>query len=70
MVWNAFRTEEPAAIGCYQQVVLDTNATEISIGVQKIEIDEILAVAIGLPLVDECRNEIDTRFVGHHESRL
>ena len=70
MVGDALRTEEAAAVGSDEQVVLNTDASEVLVGVEKVEVEELLAVALRAPEVDEVGDEVDTWLVGDDEALL
>ena len=68
MVGNAFRTKETAAVLCDEDIVLNADTAKVLVSLKLIEIDELLAMSAGLPIVDEGRDEVDARFVGKHET--
>ena len=57
MVRDALVAQEATAVLGNQHVVLDADATKVLVGLQLVEVEEILAVAAGFPLVDEGRDE-------------
>lgn len=68
MIWNALLAEEAAAVACDENVVLDTDSTEILVCLQLLIVDEILVETLGAPFVDEGRDEIDSRFICYYET--
>ena len=70
MVRNAIFAYEAATIIGDEQIVLNTDTTEVLIGLQLVEVDELLAVAAGFPVIDQCGNEVDTRLVGDDKAFL
>ena len=70
MVGNAFRTKETAAVLCDEDIVLNADTAKVLVSLKLIEIDELLTMSAGLPVVDEGRDEIDTWFVGEDEAFL
>ena len=70
MVRDALGAEEATTVPRDQDIILDTDATEVLIRFQLLEVQELLAMTAGLPVVDKSRYEVDTRFVGHHKTLL
>ena len=65
MIGNHFFTQIAAAIGSYKEVIFETNATKILVGINTIEVQELGTMSLSTPFVYEGRDKIDTRFVGH-----
>ena len=53
MIGDALGAKEAATILRDEDIVLDTDATEVLIGLQLVEVEEFLAMSAGLPVVDE-----------------
>ena len=70
VVWNDFVAEHTATIGCYENVVLETYSSEILVCFQQVVVKEVAVQTACTPVVNECRNEVDARFVGHYEALL
>ena len=70
MIGYAFLANEAASVGCYQHIVLYSYAAEVLIGLQKVEVEEILAVSRSPPIVDKGRYEVDSRLVGDDKAFL
>jgi hypothetical protein len=68
MVGDALGTEESAAVLGDQQVVLNTDATEILVGLEFVEIKELLTMSLFPPKVDKMGDEVDTGFVGQYKA--
>ena len=64
MIRNALAAEESATILGDEDVVLNAHAAEVLVSLQLVEVQELLAVSAGLPVVDEGRNEVDAGLVG------
>ena len=47
MIWDALLAEEAAAVACDENVVLDTDSTEILVCLQLLIVDEILVETLG-----------------------
>ena len=68
MIWDTLLTEEAAAVACDENVVLDTYSTEILVCLQLFIVDEVLVETLSAPFVDECWDEVDSRFVCNNEA--
>ena len=68
MVRDALVAQEAATILGNQHVIFDADATKVLIGLQFVEVEEFFAMAAGLPLVDEGRDEVDAWLVSNHEA--
>ena len=70
MIGDALRAKESATLLRDENVILDADAAEVLIRLELVEVDELLAVSAGFPVVDERRDEIDAGLVGKHETFL
>ena len=68
MIRDALVAKEAATILRNQHVVLDADAAEVLVGLQQVEVQELLAMTLGTSLVDEGMNEIDAGLVSHHKA--
>ena len=68
MVRDALGTEETAAVAGDEDIVLDAHTSEVLIGLQQVEVDELLAVSALFPVIDEGRDEVDARLIGNDET--
>ena len=66
MIRNALLTEEATSIGCDKHIVFDTNATEVAIFINLIEIEELCIRAILTPIIDEGGYEVNTRLISYN----
>ena len=64
VVGDALRAEETATVLRDQDIILDADAAEVLIGLELVEVQELLAMSAGLPVVDEGWNEVDAGLVG------
>ena len=68
---QASASEYPASVGGDEQVVFDSDSSEIVIFLFKdVEVDEFRIRAGGFPVLDEGRYKIDSRFVSYDMPRL
>ena len=67
---EAVRAEAAGAVRCHEDVVLETDASEVIVSLQLLIVHEALVCAFPLPLLNQSRNEIKTRLGGHHMTRL
>ena len=70
MVGDAALAEETAAVLGDEQVVLNADSTEVLVGLQLLVVEELLAMSLGPPLVNEGRNEIDAWLIGNDKAFL
>ena len=70
MVRYALASNESATVLRNEHIVFNSYASKVLVGLKQVKVDELLAVAAGLPVVYKCRNEVDTRLVSHHEALL
>lgn len=68
MIWDTLLAEEAAAVACDENVVLDTDSTEILVCLQLFIVDEVLVETLSAPFVDEGWDEVDSRFVCNNEA--
>ena len=68
MVGYSVLSDKAATVFSDEHIVLNTDASEVLIGLEFVKVEELFAVSACLPVVDEGRNEIDAGLVGHHES--
>ena len=62
--------DDAAARLRHEDVVLDADAAEIAVGIQRVVVDDALVFPFGAALVDQRGDEVETRFVGHHGPRF
>ena len=53
-----------------EDIVLQTDATEVFVGFEEVVVDELLVEAFGTPFVNKGGNEVDAGFVGEHPAGL
>ena len=53
-----------------QNIIFQTDTTEVLVRLDLVIYQEVLVQSLFFPLVDQSGNEITTRLVGNHESRL
>ena len=70
MVGDGVLAEDAAAVGGDEEVVFQTDAAEVLVGLQQVVVDELLVEAFGTPLVDEGGDEVDAGLVGEHPPGL
>ena len=70
MVRNAVFAYKPAAVFCNEQVIFNTYAAEIFIGLKKVEINKFLAMTACFPVVYKCGNEVNPRLICYYEAFL
>ena len=70
MIRDTALAEEAAAIGSNQDIIFDADAAEILIGLQLVEVKEVLTVSACFPIIDEGRDEIDARLVCYNKALL
>ena len=70
MVRNAVLAEESATILCDEHIVFNTDTSEVLVGLELVEIEELSAMARSLPVVDEGRDKVYARLVGNNEAFL
>ena len=63
-------SKDSATIFSDEQVIFDTDATEVFVGLQLLVVDKLLELAFSFPHVDEGGDEIDARFIGDHKARF
>ena len=63
-------SKDAAAVFGDEQVVFDTDATKVLVGLPLVVINELLELAFCLPHVDEGGDEIDAWLIGDHEAWL
>ena len=59
-------TYATAAVLGDDEVILDANTSEVVIVNQSVVIDKLTTLALFLPLLDEGRDEVDTRLIAHY----
>ena len=70
MIRYAVFAQESATIFGDEYIVLNSDTTEIFIGLNLVEVEEFCTVTGCLPVVDEGRDEVNSRLVGYHETFL
>ena len=70
VVWNTLFTQESATVFCDENVIFYADSAKIFIGFQQIVIDEIRMQPLFTPIVNKCRNEINSGFVAHYPALL
>ena len=62
--------QEAASVGGDEDVVLDADASEVLVGLELVEVEELGAVSRAPPFVDEGRDEVDAGFVRDDKALL
>lgn len=70
MIRYAVFAQESATIFGDEYIVLNSDTTEIFIGLNLVEVEEFCTVTGCLPVVDEGRDEVNSRLVGYHKTFL
>jgi hypothetical protein len=70
MIRDSLLAQITATVGSNKDVVLNANATKVLVCLQKIEVEELCTMTLAPPLVDESRNKINARLVGHDKAFL
>lgn len=70
MIWDSLLAQITATVGSNKDVVLNADATKVLISLQKIEVEEFCTMAFAPPLVDESRNKVNARLIGHDKAFL
>ena len=68
MIRYAVFAQESATIFGDEYIVLNSDTTEIFIDLNLVEVEEFCTVTGCLPVVDEGRDEVNSRLVGYHET--
>ena len=67
MIGYALGTHEPTSLGSDEQVVLDAYSTEVLVFFKFVEVEELGAVPLASPQVNEVWNEVYARLVGNYK---
>ena len=67
---NAPFAQSARAVGGYQQIVFNSDTAEIEIFGHLGIVDKLLVKVLDAPFFEQFGNEINSRLVGHHKTRL
>ena len=70
MIRNAVFAQESATVFGDEYIVLNSDTTEIFVGLNLVEVEEFCTMAGCLPVVDEGRDEVNSRLIGYYETFL
>ena len=68
MVRYTVGSEESATILGDEYIILDTDASEVFVGLNLIEVEELGTMTWSLPVIDESRNEVNTWLICYYEA--
>ena len=70
VVGDSILAQETASLCCDEDVVLQTDASKVLVGLYLIKAEEFCTMSFALPVVDERRDKVDAWFVGNDKSLL
>ena len=70
MIGDAVGAEETATVLGDEHIVLDADTTEVFVGFQQVEVQELCTMSALAPVVDEGRDEIDAPSLTRYSTRV
>lgn len=70
VVGDSILAQETASLCCDEDVVLQTDASKVLVGLYLIKAEEFCTMSFALPVVYERRDKVDAWLVGHHPTLM